>query len=53
MLVVGEKEMNEKQVSVRRQGRGDTGIKGLDEFTAELIVEIRERRVDILVPEKV
>ncbi|MEO6538644.1 MAG: threonine--tRNA ligase [Ferruginibacter sp.] len=53
MLVVGEKEMNEKQVSVRRQGRGDTGIKGLDKFTAELIVEIRERRVDILVPEKV
>ena len=25
MLVVGEKEMNEKKVSVRRQGKGDAG----------------------------
>ena len=44
MLVIGEKEMNEKQVSVRRQGKGDTGVKGLDEFVKELVEEINERR---------
>ena len=44
MLVIGEKEMNEKQVSVRRQGKGDAGVKGLDEFVKELVQEIKERR---------
>ncbi len=28
MLVVGEKEMNENKVAVRRQGKGDLGTKG-------------------------
>ena len=27
MLVVGEKEMNENKVAVRRQGKGDLGVK--------------------------
>ena len=27
MLVMGEKEMNENKVSVRRQGKGDLGVK--------------------------
>ena len=27
MLVIGEKEMNENKVSVRRQGKGDLGVK--------------------------
>ncbi len=44
MLVIGEKEMVENKVAVRRQGRGDLGVKGLDEFTAELAAEISERR---------
>lgn len=44
MLVVGEKEMNERQVAVRRQGKGDAGVKGLDEFVGELVAEIKERR---------
>ena len=44
MLVIGEKEMNEKQVSVRRQGKGDAGVKGLDEFVKDLVSEIKERR---------
>ncbi len=44
MLVIGEKEMNERQVAVRRQGRGDSGVKGLDEFASELAAEIKERR---------
>jgi threonyl-tRNA synthetase len=44
MLVVGEKEMNEKKVSVRRQGKGDLGAKPVDEFINEIAEEIRERR---------
>ena len=44
MLVVGEKEMNEEKVSVRRQGKGDAGMKGTGEFMNELLQEIQERR---------
>jgi threonyl-tRNA synthetase len=44
MLVVGEKEMNEGKVSVRRQGKGDLGSKDVDEFLNEIISEVRERR---------
>src|ERR1700744_5224922 len=43
MLVVGEKEMNENKVSVRRQGKGDMGVKSLEEFIAEITKEIKER----------
>jgi threonyl-tRNA synthetase len=43
MLVVGEKEMNEQKVAVRRQGKGDTGAKSIDEFVNESIAEIRNR----------
>lgn len=43
MLVVGEKDMNEKKVSVRRQGKGDIGMQDLDTFIAALSEEIRER----------
>ena len=44
MLVVGEKEMNDNAVAVRRQGKGDAGIKPVDEFIAEISAEIRERK---------
>jgi threonyl-tRNA synthetase len=44
MLVVGEKEMNEGLVSVRRQGKGDLGSKRPDEFISEIVAEIKERR---------
>jgi threonyl-tRNA synthetase len=44
MLVVGEKEMNENKVAVRRQGKGDMGVKSVDEFIGELTNEIKERR---------
>ena len=37
MLVVGEKEMNEGKVAVRRQGKGDLGAKDVDEFLAEIV----------------
>jgi threonyl-tRNA synthetase len=46
MLVAGEKEMNEKTVSVRRQGRGDAGAVKLDAFISNLSAEISERRTD-------
>jgi threonyl-tRNA synthetase len=44
MLVVGEKEMNENKVAVRRQGKGDLGVKGLEGFIEDTVVEIKERR---------
>ena len=47
MLVVGEKEMNEGKVSVRRQGKGDLGIKNMEELVNELRAEIRERRTEM------
>ena len=46
MLIIGEKEMNENKVSVRRQGKGDAGTFGLEGFTISLLEEIRERRED-------
>ena len=44
MLVIGEKEMNEEMVAIRRQGKGDLGSKKVDEFLNEIREEILERR---------
>jgi threonyl-tRNA synthetase len=44
MLIIGEKEQQEQQVSVRRQGKGDLGSKSIDDFVAEITSEIAERR---------
>ncbi|MGZ5220913.1 MAG: threonine--tRNA ligase, partial [Chitinophagaceae bacterium] len=46
MLVVGEKEMNENKVAVRRQGKGDIGVKLVDEFLSEIMDEIKDRRAE-------
>ncbi len=43
MLVVGEKEMAENKVAVRRQGKGDLGVRDIEEFIAEIKKEIIER----------
>ncbi len=43
MLIIGEKEMDAKQVSVRRQGKGDLGAQELDSFIKELKTEIKLR----------
>ena len=43
MLVVGEKEMQEGQAAVRRQGKGDLGVKTIDEIISSLKIEIQER----------
>jgi len=44
MLVVGEKEVNENKVSVRRQGKGDLGSRSVDDFVNDIVVEVKERR---------
>jgi len=43
MLVVGEKEMNENKVAIRRHGKGDLGTKNIDEFISEISKEIKGR----------
>jgi threonyl-tRNA synthetase len=46
MFVVGEKEVNEEKVAVRRQGKGDLGAKPVDEIISELVTEIKERKAE-------
>jgi threonyl-tRNA synthetase len=43
MLVVGEKEMNENKVAIRRQGKGDLGARHVEEFLIDIVKEIKER----------
>ena len=40
MLIIGEKEMEEGKVSVRKHGDGDLGSMTLAEFSALIIKEI-------------
>ena len=44
MLVVGEKEMMENSVSVRRQGLGDQGMQTLENFKNQIKDEIQSRK---------
>ena len=44
MLVIGEKEMNENKVAVRRQGKGDIGVQSIGEFIAFVNEEVRNRK---------
>jgi threonyl-tRNA synthetase len=46
MLVIGEKEMNEEKVAVRRQGIGDLGTILINEFIKGAKEEISERTSD-------
>ncbi|MET0242624.1 MAG: threonine--tRNA ligase, partial [Flavitalea sp.] len=46
MLVIGEKEVNENKVSVRRQGKGDTGSVLVDDFIATVTAEIKNRTAE-------
>jgi len=43
MLVIGEKEMNEGKVSVRKQGKGDLGAQSTEVFIREIKNEIKLR----------
>lgn len=44
MLVLGEKEVNEGRLAVRRQGKGDTGTVTIAEFIDQIREEILERK---------
>jgi threonyl-tRNA synthetase len=44
MLIIGEKEVNESKVSVRRQAKGDVGQLSLPEFTTLVKDEVSSRR---------
>ena len=44
MFVVGEKEMQEEMIAVRRQSKGDIGVKSIDEVIALLNEEIENKR---------
>ena len=43
MLIIGEKEISENKVSIRRQGKGDAGSKTVEEFIENIKTEIFER----------
>ena len=44
MLVIGEKEMNEGKVAIRRQGKGDIGVQTIDEFINLVNEEVKSKR---------
>jgi len=43
MLVVGEKEMNEQTVSVRKHGEGDKGAVSIDAFISDITNQVKEQ----------
>jgi len=43
MLVIGEKEVEQHRVAVRRQGKGDAGSVDADEFVGSLLAEIKNK----------
>ncbi|MGD8188645.1 threonine--tRNA ligase [Brevibacillus ginsengisoli] len=44
MLVIGEKEMEDQTLSVRKRGQGDLGAMAVDEFIASLTEEIEQMK---------
>ncbi|MDP4638342.1 MAG: threonine--tRNA ligase [Verrucomicrobiales bacterium] len=43
MLIIGAKEQEQNQVSVRHRDRGDEGALGVDDFREKVVAEIRSR----------
>lgn len=43
MLVIGEKEVNENMVAVRKHGKGDLGTKSISDFIRDIEIENREK----------
>jgi threonyl-tRNA synthetase len=43
MIIVGDKEMNERNISVRSRKNGDIGTMSLDDFTAKVKDEVRSK----------
>jgi len=46
MLVIGEKEVNEGKVAIRRQGKGDAGTQTIEEFINTITAEIKNRTAE-------
>ena len=46
MIIVGEKELNEGNISVRSRDLGDLGFKNTDDFLKELSEEIISRKTN-------
>ncbi|MBQ3119978.1 MAG: threonine--tRNA ligase, partial [Peptococcaceae bacterium] len=44
MLVVGEKEATSGTVGLRKRGEGDLGAVDVDQFVADIVAEIKERK---------
>ena len=44
MLIVGEKEMNENSVSVRKHGQGDLGSMSVEDFIAMIEKQVKEEQ---------
>ncbi len=44
LLIIGDKEIQEKSVSVRQRGKGDTGTITLDKFTEKIKLEIKNKK---------
>ena len=44
MLVIGEREVSEEKISIRRQGKGDMGSKSLEEFIELLKEEVKSKK---------
>lgn len=44
MLIIGEKEVNDEKVSVRRQGKGDAGTKTLNEVIESIKKEVKDMK---------
>jgi threonyl-tRNA synthetase len=44
MLIVGEKELQDRTVSVRRRFEGDKGMQTLETVISELTEEVKDRR---------
>ncbi len=44
MLIVGEKEMNENAVSVRKHGQGDLGTMSVEDFVAMIEKQVKEEQ---------
>jgi len=44
MLVIGEKEMAEGKAAVRKQGKGDIGVKTIEEFIVDILTEVKDKK---------
>ena len=45
MFIIGEKEVNDKKVSVRRQGKGDEGVRDLPDVIKMIQDEVKDKTI--------